>query len=289
MHRVVPGAYVNAHSWSGLSARERYVARVHAVVSRLTGFVAASHWSAAAIWGFPVPSDWPRDVQIIDPRRGKSNRIATLHRRPGELLPGDTAAWEGITVTTPARTAADLALISSFDEAVMVFDHGLRVAAFTKAEVSVHLDRRPTARRRTSARAALDFASPQAEWPGESFSRAGMMMSGLQDPALQHPLSDSGGLIGYVDFAWLDVGVIGEFDGQWKYTDPRYMRGRTAAEVIRDEKRRHARLEAHPEVERIVRWDYPVARDPDELARRLLAAGVPRARRSRRTRAGPAG
>lgn len=287
MARVLPGAYVNASTWAALSAREQYVTRIHASVVRLRGPVVVSHWSAAAVWGFPVPDDWPREVQIVDPARSTTNRIPSLLRRPGVVRSGDRIDWEGIAVTTPSRTAADLALTSPFDEAVMVFDHGLRVGLFAKEEVAEHLARRPDARRSKSAHAALDFATPLAQWPGESFSRVGMLTRGFEMPSLQVPFYDEWGKIGDADFGWRSVLALGEFDGQWKYTDPRFMAGRTAPEVIRDEKRRHARLAAHPDVRTIIRWDYSVARNPDELARRLIAGGVPRLnprdRRSRRS------
>lgn len=279
MTRVVPGSYIRTSTWVTLSARDRYITRVHAVASRLTGPIAISHWSAAAIWGLPIPDTWPRAVQITDPRRQSSTTRSSLHRRPGTVTHGDVIAWEGSWITTASRTAADIALTSPFDEAVVVFDQGLRLELFTKEQVATHLARRPNARRSRSALAALEFATAAAQWPGESFSRVGMATRGIATPVLQKPYFDARGKIGDADFSWEQARRIEEFDGQWKYTDPRFMLGRTAAEVIRDEKRRHARLEAHPDIDVVVRWDYAVARDPDELARRLLAAGVPRADR----------
>jgi hypothetical protein len=274
--RVAPGAYVATSTWARLTRREQYVARIHARLERLEGPVAASHWSAAAIWGFPVPSSWPREVQITDPRRASSNTTASLHRRPGVLKEADVVGWEGVFVTAAARTAADICLTAPFDEAVIVLDHGLRTELMTSAEVDEYVSRRPTARRRVAAAAAVEFASPLAEWPGESFSRVAMAQRGFAPPILQQPFFDARGKIGHVDFWWPTEGIVGEFDGDWKYTDPRFMRGRTAAEVVRDEKRRQSRLEAHPLVRRVVRWGYAVARNAEELARRLLAAGVPR-------------
>ncbi len=274
--RVVPGAYVDADLWGRLSDRERYVTRVHSTVSRLQGPVAISHWSAAAVWGFPVPDAWPESVQVVDPRRASSNSIPTLHRRPGILPPDEVVDWEGLLVTTPSRTAADLALVSGFADAVVVFDHCLFTGVLDPAIVRGLFDRRRTARRRRSALAALDFSRAGAASPGESFSRVALASRGFPEPVLQAPFADHRGPIGLVDFWWPERGIVGEFDGDVKYTDPRYTRGRTAAEVVTEEKRRQARLRAVPGVRDVVRWDYSVARDPDELARRLLAAGLPR-------------
>lgn len=275
---VATGAYLATSSWRSLSAREQYVVRVHTRLLRLGPSIVGSHWSAAAIWGFPVADAWPDVTQVVDASRTTANRSGAVMRRPGVLDPDDVTTWQGVCVTTPARTAADLALTSPFATAVMLFDHGLHGQLFTINEVRRVLASRPAARRRASAWAALAFASPLAEWPGESFSRVGVAARGLEVPALQRPFFDAEGKIGTVDFLWAEAGVVGEFDGDWKYSDPRFLRGRTPAEVIRDEKRRQARLEAHPEVRHVVRWDYPVARNPDELARRLVAAGVRRLR-----------
>ncbi|GAA4264884.1 hypothetical protein [Frondihabitans peucedani] len=274
--RVVRGVYLPSPVWEALSERERSVTRIVAVVERLTTKVTVSHWSAAAIWGFPVPDAWPRDVQVIDEKRATSNRIATLHRRPGRATGDEHVRWNDLWVTSPARTAVDLALISPFDVAVLVFDHVLASTGGDKSDLHAILLRSPSARRIRSATAALEFADGSSASPGESFSRVSMASRGLPAPELQKAFSDAQGLIGVVDFWWPLVGVVGEFDGAWKYSDPRFRQGRSAAGVVVDEKRREARLRAHPDVRDVVRWDYAVARDPDELARRLWAAGVPR-------------
>lgn len=276
LERLVRGSYLDASLWSALSPRSRYVARIHAVVSRLTGPITISHWAAAAVWGLPVPDSWPDRAQVIDPRRSTGQATRTLQRLPGSVPATDRSAWEGLWVTSAARTAADLALSSPFAHAVLVLDQGLHFGLFTKEEVAERLAVRPTARRRRSAAGALAFASEKAEYPGESFSRVAMSEQGFLVPTLQQSFSDPAGLVGRVDFWWESVGVVGEFDGDWKYTDERFLRGRTPAEAFTDEKRRQARLEMDPRVRRVVRWDYPVARSPTELARRLLAAGVPR-------------
>lgn len=280
--RVAIGAYLDSNLWRALSSREQYVLRVQTHLSRLAPSIVASHWSAAALWGFPVPAQWPSETQVIDVRRKTSTRSGVLHRRPGTLADDDVANWQGIRITCPARTAVDVALTSPFGDGVLVFDHGLHAGLFTAEEASDQLERRTGAPRLPTARKALALASPLVESPGETYSRVSMASRGLEPPVLQMAFDDAGGRIGKVDFWWPAEGIIGEFDGDWKYTDERFLQGRTAARVIRDEKRRQARLDAHPEVKRVIRWDYGVARDPDELAGRLLAAGVRRTRVGRR-------
>ncbi|MCU1526387.1 MAG: hypothetical protein JWP75_150 [Frondihabitans sp.] len=274
--RVAPGAYVDGDVWRQLKERERYLTSVHARLLRLPRRVVASHWSAAAAWGFPVPDDWPRKLQIIDPNCSKTSTTATILRRAGPIDSHDVCDWDGCSVTRPARTAVDIGLADGFEAGVLVMDFGLHTGLFEKADLLRQLEGRRGARRFTSTLTALDFAHPAAESPGESFSRMAIASRGFPLPTLQEPFSDRDGRIGRVDFYWEESGIVGEFDGLQKYRDPEVMDSRSAVEVIRDEKRRHARLDAHTRVKRVVRWDYPVARRPDELARRLLAVGLAR-------------
>lgn len=274
--RLVPGTYVERAHWEGLSEREQYVARCHAQLLDLPPRVVASHWSAAAVWGFPVRERWPTRLEAVDAARSRTNSSATLLRRPGPLRAADTTTWQGRRITRPARTAVDLALAEGFETGVLVFDHGLHAGLFTRDTLIALLLEREGSKRFRAAEAAVAFASPDAEWPGESFSRMSIPAGGLTAPALQEEFSDDAGLIGRVDFWWADAGVVGEFDGEWKYSDERFLRGRSALEVIRDEKRRQARLELHPLVKRVVPWDFAMARRPEMLAARLLPAGVRR-------------
>lgn len=78
-----------------------------------------------------------------------------------------------------------------------------------------------------------------------------------------------------VDFWFPEHGVIVEVDGRAKYTQDRYRNGRSAAEVIVDEKRRHERLLTVPAVRWIIRLEWRDLWDLDQLARRLRAAGLP--------------
>ncbi|RKR75207.1 hypothetical protein [Frondihabitans australicus] len=274
--RLAPGVYLEAAQWRALDDRGRYVAKVAALVDRLSRPVAISHWSAAAVVGLPHADGWPSRVEVTDSGVVRSRSTATLLRREGALRAADVELWGDLWVTTAARTAADLALTEPFENAVVVLDHGLRHGMFSRDDVREHLSLLPRAKRLPTALRAVDFASEKAEYAGESFSRVGMAVRGFVASVLQQPFRDRLGLIGNADFWFPEVGIVGEFDGDWKYTDPRWLRGRTAAEAIIDEKRRQARLEAHPLVRRVVRWDYAVARNPDELARRLASSGVPR-------------
>ncbi|GAA4670311.1 hypothetical protein GCM10025780_12120 [Frondihabitans cladoniiphilus] len=277
MTRLAPGVYVDSLAWRSLSSAEQYGARVRARLLRIPDArLIASHWSAAALWNFPVLDSWPSEVQVIDPSRTRGHRTPTLVRRPGPIDPDDILLDAGLVITTPSRTAVDIALTEGFTAAVLVFDHGLRHGLFEKGHLHAHLDRRPKARRLRAARRAVDFADPGAASAAESFSRVAFLTTGMPIPLLQVPFFDSSGKIGDTDCFWSEFGIVGECDGDLKYLDARYRNGRTAERVVLDEKRRQTRLESHRLVRRVVRWDYALSRQPERLAARLVDAGLPR-------------
>ena len=68
---------------------------------------ALSHGSAAALWGFATEQDGLIDISVLSRRRSRRPGIR-VHRRTDAAL-ADTVVWEGIPVTTPARTLIDQA------------------------------------------------------------------------------------------------------------------------------------------------------------------------------------
>jgi hypothetical protein len=94
----------------------------------------------------------------------------------------------------------------------------------------------------------------------------------LSPPELQVPLRGSSGRVWRVDFWWPAFNLIGEFDGKAKYTDQRYLRGRTPQEVLYDEKMREDDLRAAEH--RFTRWPWEVAISMPRLRSHLIAAGL---------------
>lgn len=94
---------------------------------------------------------------------------------------------------------------------------------------------------------------------------------------LQYRVMDEMGLAAVVDFWWKDYALVGEFDGRGKYQKPEYMNGRTASQVVIDEKNRENRVRATGKD--VVRWEWREAISPHLLARELTKAGLPRSSR----------
>jgi very-short-patch-repair endonuclease len=68
---------------------------------------ALSHRSAAALWKMLPPASGPSHVST-SARSGRARQVGIRLHRCGSLTPDLIAASDGIPVTTPARTVADL-------------------------------------------------------------------------------------------------------------------------------------------------------------------------------------
>ena len=124
----------------------------------------------------------------------------------------------------------------------------------------------------------IRHASPQAESPLESVSRAGMLDLGIDEPVLQPEVVDVHGRTRRADFGWPRLGLLGECDGRGKYERSEWTRGHSPAQVVWEEKQREDALRAvgHD----MVRWGWREAMTLPMLARVLGAKGLhPRHRR----------
>src|SRR5690606_29804268 len=122
----------------------------------------------------------------------------------------------------------DLACTLSFERAVPLCDAALRRTTHpVDAVPKTVLSRQDLLHELASvahsygvvkAREVIHFADPLADRPGESVSRVSMHRAGIPEPQLQVALRGRSGTIWHVDFYWPEHGLIGEFDGTWKYT-----------------------------------------------------------------------
>lgn len=134
----------------------------------------------------------------------------------------------------------------------------------------------PVAVRRERILRVLGLADAGAESAGESLSRAFMLRQGFALPQLQHEFFDSGGFVARADCWWPGLGIVGEFDGRDKWVGELAHRGAGQFEAVRASHDRQARLQSHPEVNRVLRWTWDELKDPSRLVDKFLAAGVPR-------------
>ncbi|GAA2176753.1 hypothetical protein GCM10009784_24570 [Arthrobacter parietis] len=278
--RIRQGCYVDAVQWKALDANQQYRLTLQAVLRTSTNAPLFAEESAAFLWGLPLP-ETPTMVDTLVPQ-GSGRRTGNGVRRIVRPAVGPCVQIGGFTVTGKIQTAVELALRYDLPWAVAVMDRALnavrlpaerRANPVGKPEIATYIESLPTARARRKATRVLDFANGLAMLPGESLSRVHMAARGFEAPELQYEVHDSDGHAATVDFYWKASGIVGEFDGLTKYLKPEYLQGRTASQVVIDEKIREDRIRSTGR--HVVRWLWETAVSPAALERCLRAAGVP--------------
>ena len=248
-----------------LSAADKHRVTIRAVLASLVDGVVVSHSSAAILHGLPVPVSSLSAVTVSRPGRGRGRLAGGVHLRRAPLDGSEVLDLDGGRVTTLERTVVDLARTLPFDWAVAAADAARR-REVALAQLDAQLERSRRWPGNAVARAAVEFSDPRAESAGESRSRAIFALGGLPTPALQHPVTEDGVLIGSSDFAWEEAGVLGEFDGMVKYGDLARP-GERPSDVLVREKAREDRLRAQGWL--VVRWTWRELQSPDALCERI--------------------
>lgn len=276
LHRLAAGCFVDAAAWAELFPRQRHVLEVRALSPRFPAAALVSHVSAACLYGWADLDTLPSRVHVVDPRATATQSRRSLVRHAALVRPGEPWLLDGVPLTSPIRTAVDIALTCSFASAVAALDDALKRHDVTPSALLEALGSHPARRGRVAARRAIEFADGRAGSAAESLARVVLLQLGAPVPELQRsfplPSRRSGD---FVDFFFPDEGVVLEVDGRGKYTDRRYLRGATPADAFIREKEREQRLFAHAEVRRIIRCGWRDLRDPACLRQLLLASGIP--------------
>ena len=263
--RVRRGVLASASSWSALKPWERYLSRVYAV-AMIYPEIVFTHESAAAILGLPIFGE-PKEVHALDTHHATA-RVSggiRLHTTTADRVLSDIG---GILVTSVADVAIDLARFRHRAIGLAVADAALRSdPLLTVAELVAANESRPSSRGRRVARWALHRASPLAETPLESVSRAAIEWLGFAEPELQREFR-TGDRTDRCDMWWREARIVGEADGDVKYDGTL----QPSAAAIRREKDRDRRLRHH--VEGIGHWGWADVADVVPLREALHQAGL---------------
>ncbi len=154
-------------------------------------------------------------------------------RAPAELLydcrrpPEGVRSWSGrvqadevqligdMRVTTPARTALDLACRYPLGRAVAAIDALARATRLTMADVQVLAERYRGRRGIRRARMALELVDAGAESPRETWLRLLLIRAGFPQPQTQIPVYDEyGQLAAVADMGWEDIKVAVDYEGE---------------------------------------------------------------------------
>ncbi|WP_297773632.1 hypothetical protein [Mycobacterium sp.] len=208
--RVFPDVYVT----EGTELTHVVRSRAAWLWSRRRGVLAG--FSAASLHG----SNWvdaARPVDIIHDNRHAALGLKTW----GDRLEGDEFEWiDGVVVTTPTRTALDLACWYPTTTAVAAIDALARATDVKAADAELLAERYRGRRGIERARASLDLVDAGAQSPKETWLRLVLVQAGLPRPQTQIPVVDElGSAFAYLDMGWEDVKVAVEYDGDQHRSD----------------------------------------------------------------------
>ena len=160
-------------------------------------------------------------------------------RRPGcrsyvaQLAPDDVLEIGGVLVTTPLRTALDLARWLSRRDGLAALDAMLHLHLVELPALLVEVERFAGDRYVDRARELLRIAEPKTESPGESWTRLRLIDAGFPRPEAQYEVRDPDGrLIARLDLAYVKQRTGVEFDGEEDHS--------AESDVAHDEDRRRA-------------------------------------------------
>ena len=184
--------------------------------SRREGVIAGQ--SAAAMHGAKwVDARLP--AELLWSNRRPPTGIRTWSDR---IVDDEVAVINGFLVTTPARTALDIACRYPLGKAVAAIDALARATHLKMADVELLADRYKGRRGIRKARTVLDLVDPGAESPQETWLRLLVIRNGFPRPKTQIPVhAEYGVLVAVLDMGWEDIKVAADYEGDHHRTDRR--------------------------------------------------------------------
>ncbi|WP_017569986.1 hypothetical protein [Nocardiopsis halotolerans] len=185
------------------------------IVGPLSSEAVVCDVTASYVWGVDLHPAGTRATRtrphVAVPRGVRTSGVPVVtHHEP--VPTGDRTEVEGVRLTTPVRTAADVAA-----RAPSVFMATARLDAFlsrglvTRADL-VHATRRPRSQRQLRRlRTALRYSSELSQSPAESWTRVLVLEAHLPPPVPQCPVATDEGLF-HADLGWPDQRVALEYD-----------------------------------------------------------------------------
>ena len=229
LRRPFRGVYVPAQLPDSTEIRTAAIASVvpeHAVVCDRT---------AAYIHGIDVFAYGDHD--LVMPIELCSLRGKSITKRPGvdgrtrDLVDRDVTLIGGVAVTTPLRTALDLACGLTRLRAIAALDEFRRRFGIPVSDLRLEVLRFRRRRGVIQARRLIELSDPRAESPRESWTRLSIIDAGLAVPEPQFWVDLGGGRCYRLDLAYPHLRVAIEYDGAEFHR-------RTERQRERDEERR---------------------------------------------------
>lgn len=180
----------------------------------------AAVWGKTAAWIWGIDSFAPGDQSLLDPEcavphhrgRLRYNSIRTVESK---LPHTDIVEIGGLRVTTPRRTALDLARFLARPMALAALDAFTHAGLVTRVELTAGIDtlyRHPGVKQ---ARELVAYVEPRTESPGESWLRLRIIDAGFPRPEAQIRLFHPDGSERYrLDLGYRRPRIGLEYDGE---------------------------------------------------------------------------
>jgi hypothetical protein len=206
--RIFPDVYACSSLPLDHGRRARAAARL-----LLPGAVLSGR-SAAVLWGVDLagPDD---DVECTVAPGCRSGAVQGIRLTRRVLQDDEVCERLGVRLTTPLRTALDIARIERLEDAVVCLDRFLRAGLVPLAQITEAATTLtgPGCRR---VRRAVGMADGLAESPQETRLRLLLHASPLPRPVAQCVVRDGDGtFVARVDFGWPEHKVALEYEGAW--------------------------------------------------------------------------
>jgi hypothetical protein len=132
-----------------------------------------------------------------------------------DLHPAEVRTGPGLSRTTAARAAGDVATWLDTVAAVPIVDALLSQGLTTRAELDNMVVRYAGRRGWRRAEEVFGLVDPDAQSPPESVLRVRLVLGGLPRPVTQCPVRVAPGVILHPDLVWKKWRVAVEYDGHW--------------------------------------------------------------------------
>ena len=266
--RIRRGSYALGAQWRVADPATRHHLRVRAVTLSLRAPAVVSHHSAAVLHGLRLHEMPLGLVHVTHPLgAGSGRRESDVHHHEAVTPDADRTQVHGMDVTTPVRTALDVARVSPTPTALALAD-GVLAAGATHAELLAMYERQLDWPGSRGASRVVALADGRSDSVGETLGRWALSAAGAPPDALQHEVSTDLGVF-RTDYAWVAQRVVGEFDGMVKYG--RLLRpGESTQDVLVRERRRELAIERAGWV--VVRFTWTELQRPDLMLARVQRA-----------------
>ncbi|MDD7916272.1 type IV toxin-antitoxin system AbiEi family antitoxin [Actinomycetospora callitridis] len=198
--------------------------RVRAAALEVPGAVVGG-WSALLVHGVDAAPEGARPVElVVGPRHVRRARAGLLLRQD-VLGEREVGCVDGVPVTSPIRTAVDLASRAGHVDGVIAVDALAHAFGFHPDELLDHPVLRDNPRGRRRLVAVVADADARAESPPETRMRLILRAAPIPQPVPQLVVHDDAGwFVGRVDFGWRELLTALEYQGDHHRTEKKQWR-----------------------------------------------------------------